>query len=222
MRKILALILALLLCVGLIACNNEEANLGSSSSLDSSSDASSSAKPSTNDDKQKQPKKEILDNVTLESLGFYTSYISSVESSTPNDYYHTSEERAKVVSSYEEFLSYVSNNHTDILRHINEETFENNFVVLISGQEGHIRVENVYYSDFEKFDEYYTLTYNYLYEENRCLQMMVEKYSDVCVIPRTLCQDDISSIELKIIRKDYKFEGEIYNSICEVTTYLPE
>ena len=237
MKRILSLILALLLCCGfIVSCEKEEAPLESESSSSSSTESSSSSSESSSsssvesssssstessssssessssaiDNSQKQP--EILNNVTPEYFNAYTAYI--------NFYRFNVEEGVTIVSTYEEYLKYLFLMPNETFEGITEETFESNFVVLINYVEGYIRDLDIYYNNFQKVENSYFLTCNLVSQKGRLFDQMLEPYIDVCVIPRALCQDDIASIELKIMWKEYKFEGEMYNSSCEVRTYL--
>ena len=231
MKRILSLVLALLLCCGfIVSCEKEEAPLESESSSSSSESSSSSSVESSSssstessssssessssaiDNSQKQP--EILNNVTPEYFNAYTAYI---------DFYRFNvEEGVTIVSTYEEYLKYLFLMPNEMFEGITEETFESNFVVLINYVEGYVRDLDIYYNNFQKVENSYFLTCNLVSQKGRLFDQALDPYIDVCVIPRALCQDDIASIELKIMWKEYKFEGEMYNSSCEVRTYLSE
>ena len=247
MKRLLALILSLLLCLGVVSCgvyegesssssdesscissaepsseatSSNESSLTESSSQEPTSESSSSSdNSSTDDDAENEPKKEILSGVTPEWFNAYVSY--------NDEYYHNVERTGdwdfatQVVLSFEEYKSYMYLPHLEKCP-ITEETFEDNFVILISGFSGHIRSEHVYYSGFERLDENrYYLRYNLVSWGQDFLEAE-DPFRDICVIPRSLCSDDLSTIQVQIIQESYKFEtGELYNSDCERFTQFP-
>ncbi len=244
MKRLLALILALLLCLGLVSCGVYDKDLTSSQEQSTSTESPSSERDSNSETpltessgEESSSKEEMLtgkreltllrnpqqlppaSGITPESFNAYVSY---------NDEYHHSVERegdwdfvTQVVLSFEEYKSYMYLPHLEECP-ITEETFEDNFVILISGFSGHVRSEHVYYSGFERLDETrYYLRYN-LVSWGQGFSEAEDPFRDICVIPRSLCSDDLSTIQVKIIQESYKFEtGELYNSDCERFTQFP-
>ena len=243
MKRLLALILALLLCLGVVSCgvyegesssssdesscissaepsseatSSDESSTTESSSQEPTSESSSSSDNSSTDDgAENQPKKEILSGVTKGSLSAYSSLLDCA--------YFVVEDGITVASTYDDFLKCVNPSCSEGVEGIEEKTFEDNFIVLIKGTSGHIRQESVYYNNFKKVGDNYILTYNLVYEKGQLVSPMEYPYVDACIIPRSLCADDLTRIQVKIERKEYLFEiGKIFNSDCEVITYLPQ
>ena len=187
----------------------------SSSQEPTSESSSSSDNSSTDDGAENEPKKENLSGVTEESLNAYSSLLDCT--------CFTVENGITVVSTYDDFLKCVIPSCGEGVESIEEKTFEDNFIVLIKGISGHIRDESVYYNDFEKVGDNYILTYNLVYEKGQLVSPMEYPYVDACIIPRSLCADDLTRIQVKIQIKKYLFEiGKIFNSDCEILTYLPQ
>ncbi len=241
MKRLLALILSLLVCLGLVSCgvyedeksnsNNESSCVSSTESSsqeptnetttsdESSSSESSSQESSTeNDLDELYPKKEILSGVTPEWFNAYKAY-------TDKYYHNLGDENTyvtitQVISSYDELNEYVYASTIEEMQ-ITESLFDDNFIILIAGV-WHVRTEDVYYNDFKKVNDNYTLTYNLVSWGQEFMEALYP-FADICVIPKSLCEDDLSTIQVKIVTKEYKFEtGEKYNSDCEVLTYLPQ
>ena len=201
------------------ATSSDESSTTESSSQEPTSESSSSSDNSSTDDgAENQPKKEILSGVTPEWFNAYKAY-------TDKYYHNLGDENTyvtitQVISSYDELNEYVYDSTIKEMK-ITESLFEDNFIILIAGV-WHERTEDVYYNDFKKVNGYYTLTYNLVSWGQEFCDVLYP-VADVCVIPKSLCKDDLSTIQVKIVTKEYKFEtGEKYNSDCEVITYLPQ
>ena len=229
MKKFLSLLLALLFCLSfIVSCEKEETP---SSSLNSSSESSSnipSSKPSL-----VEKETVTVDRISIEH--FSTSYPSCI--SLIDDYYdywqfeekgvliswdefYLNGPKTQVITNYDELLA--CQIYNDKLDFISEKDLENNFVLLINGWSEVIRIDDVYYSDIQKNDEHYTITYNLVGYKQGIYSEAMEGYVDVCVVPKDLFEGNPSDFKIEVIRKDYKFKGEKYNSSCEVTTYLSE
>ncbi len=238
MKKLVAILLTLIFCLGIfVSCNNETPTETSSQSegvkesdseessrnheetmttLDSeteSVDISSESESLVDDTAEKV----ILDGVTCEYFDAYNAFLDKYQYSTPS--INIGEQHAKVIFNYEDFLKGVT--LENIFEIITEATFDDYFVIVISGRTPVIRSEDIYYTDFKEENDCYTITYNRVYSKKQNFSPAESGYTDVCIIPKSLC-NNTTLTEIKIINKAYVFEGQNYNSSCEVRTYLPE
>lgn len=121
----------------------------------------------------------------------------------------------KAFFNYDDFAKgIVDSNPTGVT----EQTFEDNFVLVISGLSPYIRTEDVYYTDFSKQDGYYTITYNKVSSEYMDFMEAVDPFCDVCIIPKELC--DTPEANFKIIEKKYIYfsdeNGTLYTGSCKM------
>lgn len=121
----------------------------------------------------------------------------------------------KAFFNYDDFAKgVVDSNPTGVT----EQTFEDNFVLVISGLSPHIRTEDVYYTDFSKQDGYYTITYNKVSSEYMDFAEAVDPFCDVCIIPKELC--DTPKANFKVIEKEYIYfsdeNGTLYTGSCKM------
>lgn len=230
MKKLLALLLAMILCLGvLVACDTPEESSSSSSSEESSTstegpvleDPSTPRLTSKTFEGQwdyENATKEVVNGITADTFSAYRAILSEWKGT------HVLHEKmlsgkkffAKMFSNYEEFSETVSEFDAVV-----EATFENNYVLVVEGVSGYIRDKNamdIYYTDLKKENGSYTLTYNLI---ERGQEEALDFYTDIVIIPKSLFEDDISDIDLTVIKKQYVFKGDTYNSECELTTYYP-
>ena len=218
MKKLLALLLAMILCLGvLVACNEEPPEEPKISSgywyIDRESDSSAE-----------------LNGVTPEWLGAYTTIFGG-DIAYPNyenltkleDYGMGCEPYCiKIISSYEDFLKGVINE--EAFESITTQTFEDNYALIVQGRWGVQRdKEWLCYNDLKKEDGYYTLSYSRIFTRETMESPAEEPYVDVVIIPKELFEDHPNTIEIRPLYKVYLFETheDIYNSSCYEITYLP-
>ncbi|MBE6624734.1 MAG: hypothetical protein E7622_03705 [Ruminococcaceae bacterium] len=218
MKKLLSLLLAMLLCLGvLVACNEEPPQEPKISSgywyIDRESDSSVE-----------------LNGVTPEWLGAYTTIFGG-DIAYPNyenltkleDYGMGCEPYCiKIISSYEDFLKGVINE--EAFESITTQTFEDNYALIVQGRWGVQRdKELLCYNDLKKEDGYYTLSYSRIFTRETMESPLEEPYVDVVIIPKELFEDHPNTIEIRPLYKVYLFETheDIYNSSCYEITYLP-
>ena len=152
----------------------------------------------------------VTGTVTPEYFDAYTNY------SATDGYFHMCNDSGTVISSYEELLEHLPDKKK-IIDVITNETFVDNFVVLLSVGDYMYENQDIYYTDFKKENGYYTLTQSII-SPNFYSPLEYYKGISFCVIPRSECEDDPSTIELKIIEKEYSFLRDKYKSGCMVRT----
>ena len=207
MKKFLSILLSLIFFICAFVSCNDEVPTGTSSEGVQGSESD-----------EQSTKEESASNVVTRDT-FANAYESWI-----GWYYETgiSEDNCnmfscvKAIFSYEEFKKGAIDFRPT---GITEQTFEENFVIIVRGCEGHIRDYDIYYTDFEKQDGYYSLTYNIASYIDTEVSDAVQAFCDVCIIPKELCDDTNPQIT-KIIEKKYAFSGEEYNSPCEVFTTI--
>ena len=229
MKKILSLILFLILCFGaFVSCDNEtQTESSSESTQESISKESSFIEPVSSELflgrwNYENPTRETLTGVNSESFNSYVVYLHSSYHSLVDDDNWTSRYHyaTKLFLSYEEFLGGVAENC--VFDAVTEQTFENNYVLVVEGESGHIRSEDIYYSNLVKENECYTLTYNLISRHGQGFSDAIQHYSDIVIVPKTIFKNESSSVKIEVVKKEYVFDTLLYNSSCEVTTYLPE
>ncbi|MBQ2810362.1 MAG: hypothetical protein IJF11_05665 [Clostridia bacterium] len=209
MKKILSLILFLILCFGaFVSCDNETQTESSSESTQESISKEESAKEES-----------ALNIVTRDTFAdAYESWIGwYYETGVLENNYHMFS-YVKAIFDYEDFEKGIIEGREDCLTEVTEQTFEENFVLIVRGFSGHIRNADIYYTDFKKEDNYYTITYNTVCNILTEAPDAHDPFCDVCIIPKELC--DNPNLEIKIIEKQYIFRGEKYSSPCEVYTKI--
>ena len=121
----------------------------------------------------------------------------------------------KAFFSYEDFAKGIIDSTP---KEITEQTFEDNFVLVISGLSPHIRTEDIHYTDFSKQDGYYTITYNKVSSEYMDFMETVDPFCDICIIPKELC--DTPKANFKVIEKEYIYfsdeNGTLYTGSCKM------
>ena len=145
-------------------------------------------------------------------------YFEAYENHSASDgYFHENKKgNEKAFGSYSELFEYLPESCRNIFNVITEETFEQNFVVLLN--EGDLfENQDVYYTDFKEEKGCYTITRNLITPN---FESETEEYKGIsfCVIPRDKCNVDPSTIEIKIIEKEYFFDRDKYESSCRVKT----
>lgn len=228
MKKILSMLLTLIMCLGmLVSCGNEESSSSQSETKSESSSESIVQSEFTGEESKSEIPSEtqsetilddnVLNNITRDTFAnAYQSWIGwYYETGIVDGEYDGMFVCAKAIFTYEEFQKGAID---DRPTGITEQTFEDNFVVVIQGKQGHIRREDTYYTDFERRDNYYMLTYNSVWRQGEGFSDAEYAFCDVCVIPNGLCESLNPQIE--IIKKEYVFLGEKYNSPCELYTTI--
>lgn len=210
MKKLLSILLALIFCLGtIVSCDNGE-------QTSTNEDESQSKLPSEPDDLSLYPIE--LDGVTAEYFDAYTAYFDSNNYSLGFDV-DSIGIIAKAFFTYEDFIKGAW--RESVFEIVNEQTFEDNFVVITQGVDGMGRPRDKYYTDFKQVDNYCTITLNFAYTRDQNFSQGYDYFADICIIPRSVCEStDLT--EVKVVRKSYVFEGEIYNSKCTVRAILKE
>ncbi|MBQ8739441.1 MAG: hypothetical protein IJZ04_08090 [Clostridia bacterium] len=230
MKKFLSMLLTLIMFLSLlVSCGNEEISSSQSETKSESSSESIVQSESTGEESKSEIPSEtesetilddnVLNNITRDTFAnAYQSWIGW--------YYETGIEEgecrhgmfacAKAIFTYEEFQKGAIDFRPT---GITEQTFEDNFVLVIRGCEGHIRSYDIHYTDFKKEGDYYTLTYNRISPKDGEVSEAVQEFCDVCIIPKELCNDTNPQI-IKVIEKHYMFLGEEYNSPCKLYTEI--
>ncbi len=229
MKKLLSILLALILCFGLlISCGNEESSSSQSEKKSESSSESVVQSESTGEESKSEVPTETETETNLGEgvvLGvtrdtFATAYESWIgwyyETGIVDGEYDGMFACVKAFFNYEDFEKGAID---DRPTGITEQTFEDNFVIVIRGCEGHIRSYDIHYTDFKKEDGYYTLTYNSVYCWGEMFGEALQPFCDVCIIPKELCEDANPQI-IKVIEKNYSFLNEKYNGPCELYTTI--
>ncbi len=229
MKKLLSILLALILCFGLlISCGNEE---NSSSQSEKKSESSSESVVQSESTCEESTSEVPTETETETNLGegvvlgvtrdtFATAYESWIgwyyETGIVDGEYDGMFACVKAYFNYEDFeKGAIDSRPTGIT----EQTFEDNFVLVIRGREAHTRNYDIYYTDFEKQDGYYTLTYNCVFRKGHSSGEKETHFCDICIIPKELCDDTDPQI-VKVIEKNYSFLNEKYNSPCELYTTI--
>lgn len=245
MKKLLALLLAALLCLAtLVACDNSDEPSSSSSSEEPSSSSqepsSSSEEPSSkelSDDNasndtqnpfgayvglwnyQNRESEEISDFDVKSVKAYYAIYseylYSTYKSFAENSYDFYGGYYTKLFSDYFEFSAGVINDR--VYDGITEQTFEDNYVVVVEGWSGHVRSEFICYSDLVQKNGYYLLTYNLIFYEGQCFSEAEDHYTDVVIIPKSLFENDISNVKIKVEKKQYvlKENADVSDAVLE-------
>ena len=229
MKKLLSILLALIFCFSaLISCGNEESSSSQSEMNSESSSESVVQSESTGEESKSEVPSEtesetilddsVLNNITRDTFAnAYQSWIGwYYETGFEEGEYHGMFACAKAIFTYEEFQEGAIDHRPT---GITEQTFEDNFVVVIRGCEAHTRNYDIYYTDFTKQDGYYTLTYNTVHRKGNSVGEKDTPFCDVCIIPKELCNDTNPQI-VKVIEKSYLFLNEKYNSPCKVYTKI--
>ena len=263
MKKLLALLLAALLCLAtLVACDNSDEPSSSSSSEASSSSSedlsSSSEEPSSSSQESsslseepssKEPSDDNASNDTQNPFGAYVGvwnyqnreseeisdfdvksikgyYAIYSEYSCPtyksfaeNDYDFHGGYYTKLFSDYFEFSAGVINDR--VYDGITEQTFEDNYVIVVEGRSGHVRSETICYSDLVQKNGYYLLTYNLISYLEQDFSEAEDDYTDIVIIPKSLFENDISNIKIKVVKKEYILQENADVSDAVLETWLP-
>ena len=220
MKKILSMLLALMFCFGaLISCGNEENSSSSSESVFQTESASEEHKSEVTTETETETNlgEGVVLGITRDTFAnAYESWIGwYYEAGISEDNYHQFS-CVKAIFTYEEFQKGAIDSRPT---GITEQTFEDNFVVIIRGFEGHIRSYDIHYTDFKKEEDHYMLIYNSVYCWGDMFSEAIQPFCDVCIIPKEL-SDDANPQIIKVIEKQYIFSGEKYNSPCEVYTEI--
>lgn len=251
MKRFLSTLLSLILCLGIfVSCNDETPTESSSQSegvkesgseessrnheetmttLDSENESVDISSESNEENTETLSEiedgvidsffeKVVLDGITAQHFEAYTAHL--------DEYYYpigfegnTIGFIAKAIFTYEEFVKGAVDNVN--IEAITEQTFEDNFVIIVQGVYPVLRTFDMHYTNFTQEDNFYSITFNAVYSRNQGFNEMHDRFVDICVIPKSLC-NNTTLTEVKLIYKIYVFEDQIYNSSCEVTTYLPE
>ena len=231
MKKLLALLLSLLLCLSFVASCNREEEISSSSSGEPTSEASSSGEPTSEEPSSSEESTipgyydrtatvEISNDITIYSISEpYTAYTDKIYHRISNFSADGLGACATVITNYYQFLE--SPVYDAALSLISPKLFEDNFIILTEmAWEADIKTHS--YTDFQKDLLYYTITANSLVVGKVLEKPAFGIARDICVIPRELCEEDPSQIEVRIIQKEYEFKGTAFESECKVTTIFPE
>lgn len=249
MKKLLALLLAALLCLAtLVACDNSdepssssssEASSSSSEDLSSSSEEPSSQDPTHNNassDTQnsfeiyagewnyENRKSEIISDINVKSIKGYYAICSeyscpTYKSFAENDYDFYGGYYTKLFSDYFEFSAGVINDR--VYDGITEQTFEDNYVIVVEGRSGHVRSEIICYTDLVQKNGYYLLTYNLISYLEQDFSEAEDDYTDIVIIPKSLFENDISNIKIKVVKKEYILQENADISDGVLKKWLP-
>lgn len=249
MNKLLALLLSLLLCFGaLVACDGLEESSSSSLNEEPSSSSqepsSSSEEPSSEDpthnnasnDTQnsfeiyagewnyENRKSEEISDFDVKSVKAYyaicSEYLySTYKSFAENSYDFYGGYYTKLFSDYFEFSAGVINDR--VYDGITEQTFEDNYVVVVEGRSGHVRSEIICYTDLVQKNGYYLLTYNLISYLEQDFSEAEDHYTDIVIIPKSLFENDISNIKIKVVKKEYILQENADISDAVLETWLP-
>ncbi len=197
MKKILSLLLAMLLCLGvLVACDDETPS-------DSSSDDASSKLPTENSNDIEFPL--ISHQVEIEYVHY--NLVANNDFKSFQNW---------IFNAYKDFNSFISENAVaENFNDINEELFGDNFVVIIYRDDGGSYKENYCYGDFvadsNSNDAKYFLTFEYTVYPNKLReQMEVPDFFDIVIIPRATCAKNPTMIQISIKAIEHKYTYEYY------------
>ena len=207
MKKLLAILLTLVLCLGVFASCDIPWNEPEESSQNDWTNGEVAISNLGYWNYENPSSIENLNYFSAESISPYTAYTDFRYYKDDFEFDTVNENgwcyNVEAIWSYDAFLEGIDNNN--LPDSINKETFENNFVVVIKSISGHIRTEDVYYSGFKKENEHYELTYH-LVSRGQEFSDAEDPYTDVCLIPKSVCKDGLSDIEIKVIRREYDFD----------------
>ena len=196
MKKILSILLALILCLGmLISCGNEE-NSSSQGEYSSVCSSESSAW---------EPK---INKIKTE-YSFERCYLKEDKF---NEHLYNAFDRF-VFAEYSDYLNFVNDGNISDSDNITQELFNENFIIAVY-QDGYKSRENERYGDFEKQTDSCRLVleftnYTNVPEEDQEIWPVF----DLIIIPRTLCAEISSNMEISLViwEHNYEFREHIYH-----------
>ena len=199
MKRLLAILLTLVLCIGVfVSCDNNEET--------SSSEHETAATPVTQNDATVDYKS---------SFPVFEHTIDSYESNriiSKEDLNYELFDRW-VIDDYESFLGFISENtnYTNVTN-ITESAFEDSFIIAVFRNDDYYKTENYCYGNFKKKDDYFVICFEYTKYYGKAYDEAERPYSfDLILVPREACNEDVNNISVCIqtIVHEYDCSGEL-------------
>ena len=196
MKKLLSLLLAMLLCLGvLVACDTPEESSSSSSSKASSSEFST------------EMVFPVVPHQVKIEYAHYNVVVNEVLVEASENF------QKWIFNDYSAFGKFASTSFgANIPSSLNEEIFEDNFIIAIYRKHDFFR-ENYCYGDFyfDSNDSKYSITFEYtVYPDKLQDQMIVPDSIDIVVVPKAECDKVVSEENILIKALEHKYTYKSY------------